>query len=259
MTVKKHPIIWMIIKSVVFTIIIVGLTLLFHFYLKTGNYLSDVGGISSFASIFGTVYGIAIALVLLEVWGQFNKTSTLIEKEATGLEKLYRLSIYFRDKPLAEKMKTSIRRYVDLIVKDQFKSLAIGEREKENSRAFREISNVIKNIKFDDDHDSVIFNQIIRDYGDLSQIRTERISQSLTRLPIPLKIFLYSSSLLTLFVFMLMPFANIYYGILINAVLAFIISVIFQLINDLDNPFEGFWIIGTDPYKRMWKHIEEDY
>lgn len=248
-----------ILKSFSVSVLVIAAMYVLKIYLNTSSFISDTGGISAFASVYGTLYGIAVALVLLEVLSQFNKTSGLIGKEALGLERLFRLTLYFRDKPFTEKVKKAIKKYIDLIVKDDFKTLASGEREKESSKAFREIANIIRDVKFDDDHDAVVFHHIIQQYGDLSETRTERIEYSLMRLPAALKAFLYSSSFLTIFIFILMPFVNIYYGFITTGTLAFVISMAFRVIEDLDNPFEGFWTITTEPFKRAWKHIEEDY
>jgi hypothetical protein len=35
--------------------------------------------------------------------------------------------------------------------------------------------------------------------------------------------------------------------------------MIFQLVEDLDNPFVGHWNITPEPFERAMKHIEEDY
>jgi len=35
--------------------------------------------------------------------------------------------------------------------------------------------------------------------------------------------------------------------------------MIFQIIEDLDNPFVGHWNLTPEPFARALKHIEEDY
>ncbi len=248
-----------LLKSFGVSVFVIALTYAFRNYLNTGSFIADAGGISVFASIYGTLYGIAVALVLLEVLSEFNKTSGLIDREATGLERLFRLTLYFGNNRLTEKMRVCVKKYIDFVIKDNFESLASGKREKESSKAFREIADVVKNIKIADDRNSVVFHHVVHHYGDLSQTRTDRITYSLTRLPVPLKVFLYSTSLFTIFITMVTPFANMYYGFITTGALVFIISTIFQIIEDLDNPFMGFWNITTEPFKRAWKHIEEDY
>lgn len=248
-----------IIRSFLFSFLIVLITFLCRVLFKTESYLADVGGLSAFVTVFGTLYGIMAAFVVFEVWSQYNKTVHLIDQEALGLERLFRLSLYCRDLKLTELMRKIIDKYAQLVIKDGFKRLGSGERNNESSKAFREIAGVIRDIKFNDDHDQIVFDHIIAHYGDLSETRTERITQSLTRMPFLLKLFLYSSSFFALLIFVLMPFANLFYSFLTVGILAFVLAMIFQMIEDLDNPFVGFWNITTEPFVRAMKHIDEDY
>ncbi|MCL4390003.1 MAG: DUF4239 domain-containing protein [Patescibacteria group bacterium] len=199
------------------------------------------------------------AFVVFEVWNQYNTTSQLVDKEAQGLERLFRLSLYFRDDKFTKKMLAAIKNYADLVITDKFRGLGNGERSAEMGKAFRKISELIRDIRFNDNHDSVIFHHIVDHYGQLGLTRTERINQSLTRLPILLKAFLYTSSLFALLTFILMPFSNMYYGFLATGSLGFVLAMVFQLVEDLDNPFVGYWNITPEPFERTIRHIEEDY
>jgi hypothetical protein len=41
--------------------------------------------------------------------------------------------------------------------------------------------------------------------------------------------------------------------------IAFLQAMIFNIIEDLDNPFAGHWTLTPEPFARALKHIEEDY
>lgn len=248
-----------IFKSIIFSLIAITISYFFRVLLKTNSYITDVGALSSFATLFGTLYGITTAFVVFEVWGQYNRTHSLVDKEALALERLFRLTLYFKDKKIAEEMAEKIKDYIDLIIKSKFKMLGNGERNTSTALNFRQISSVIKSVEFANNQKLIIFNQIVEHYGKLHEIRTERVNQSLTRLPKLLKIFLYLSSFLAIGALIVMPFANWYYQILTVGGLTFIITMIFQLVEDLDNPFKGYWNITTEPFERALQHIEEDY
>jgi hypothetical protein len=248
-----------VIKSFLFAIFCAVVTYFVRFFFHTDSLLIDVSGLSAFVTVFGTLYGIMTAFVVFEVWSQYNETKRLTEKEAQGLERLFRLTLYFRDEPLNKKMKAAIKKYADIVIKGKFKNAGGGVRGTESAKVFREISEVIRDIKFDDDHDSLVFSQVLEHYGQLSLTRTERLDQALTRLPTLLKVFLYSSSFFALVTFVIMPFSNPYYNFWSVAVVGFIQAMIFQLVEDLDNPFVGHWNITPEPFERAMKHIEEDY
>jgi hypothetical protein len=248
-----------ILNSFILSVAVTFISYLVRQYLHTDLYLSDVGGLSTFIGAFATLFGLLSAFVVFEVWGQYNKTTLYIDKEATGLERLYRLTLYFRDKKLTDKMGQAITKYANMVIKGKFQTLGGGQRNTENGIAFREISKVIRDIKFDDNHDEIIFDHIVSHYGDLSEIRTERINQSLARLPALLKTFLYIASFFVVTCLVIMPFANMYYSMFAVFAMTFVIVMIYFLIEDLDNPFIGNWNITPEPFERALKHIEEDY
>ena len=109
-----------ILKSAFFCASTILVMFFIRYTFKTDSYLVDAGGLSVFSTFFGTLYGIMVAFVVFEVWGQFNRSSELIEKEAQGLERLFRLSLYFRDNKLTEKIHQAIKDYANVIIKEKF-------------------------------------------------------------------------------------------------------------------------------------------
>lgn len=249
----------MIVKSTLVSVIVIVLSLAIRNYLHTQDYLSDVGGLSAFVTVFGTLYGIMAAFVVFEVWGQYNTTSELIDSEATGLERMYRMVLYLNDKPVEKSMKLAIFKYANLVIEGKFSRLGTAMRNPETGKAFRDIFRVIRGIKFNDRRDPVVFPMIVEQGGKISDIRTRRINQSMTRLPKILKMFFYSSSLFVLFTFLIMPFSQVFFQIFISGVIAFLVFLTIQLVEDLDNPFVGHFNLTPEPFERALKHIEEDY
>lgn len=249
----------MIAKSLFFAAISAVAMYLVRMFFHTDLYLSDIGGIQTFFGVFGILYGIMAAFVVFEVWNQYNETSGLIDKEAQGLERLYRLTLYFRDPKLTKEMLTVIKNYADAVIEGKFQMLGSGKRNTKNGKLFRKIADIIRDIKFDDDHDAIVYGKILDHYGQLGLTRTERQNKSLERLPVLLKAFIYVSSTLILVVFIILPFANPIYGMLSAFGLGFVLAMVYQLIEDLDNPFKGHWNITPEPFERALKHIEEDY
>lgn len=248
-----------ITRSALFTLLVLGGMYIVRMVLETDAYLTDVGGLGAFVTMFGTLYGIMTAFVVFEVWAQYNKTYALVAKEAQGLERLFRLTLYFRDDTLTKQMKQIIAEYAQMIIDRKFQALSSGKQDSAISTTFRKIAAVIRDIRFNDDHDQIVFDHVVAHYGELSSIRTERITQSLARLPTLLKTFLYISSCFALISFVLMPFVNSYYGYFVTGSLTFVLAMVFHLVEDLDNPFKGYWNITPEPFERALRHIEEDY
>lgn len=236
-------------------IVFIVIRTVFH----TDTMIADIGVLGLFGSFFGVLFGILSAFVVFEVWGQYNKTVALIEKEAMNLEKIFRLAFYFRDKKFLTNMENVVNRYITMVCEQEFPALSQGSRVSPAGKIFREISQLICSVKFDDNHDQVVFDHMLAEYNTLAEVRSERLVQSLARLPNLLRIFLYMSSFLATSVLLVAPVIIVPFGLLCTGGFVFILSLVLQLVEDLDNPFVGYWNINVEPYKRAQKHIKEDY
>ena len=248
-----------IVLSTISAVVITAIANLSRFAIDYSKMLVDAGSLGAFITIFGTLYGIMMAFIVFEVWNEHAKTSALIDAEAQACERLYRLMLYFRDDKMTLQIKRALEKYMKQVIADRFQTLGVGKRNDQLSKTFRLISKIIQDVKFDDDHDQIVFDHVLAQYGTLSTIRTERINQSLMRLPTILRVFVYLSSLIALLSFVVMPFANIGYHLFTVSTLGFILSMIIQLIRDLDNPFIGYWNLTTAPFERALDHIEKNY
>ncbi len=249
----------MLLRSFLFGFVCAVLYWAARIHLNTPQFINDLGGLSAFLGVFGTLYGILAAFVVFEVWSQYNRISALIGKEAQALEQLFRLSLYFRDPEFTQRIEQGIREYIEHIVEGKFRLLAQGKRNAKSGLALRKISEVIQSVDFDDDHDSIVFEQIVEHYGELALLRTERTNESRNRLPRFLKYFIYLASSFALVTFLLMPFEVAFYGLFSAFVIGFLQAMVFQLIEELDNPFKGSMQLTTQPFEMALKHIEEDY
>lgn len=249
----------MLLRSLLFALLCAWLYWVARIHLDTPQFLNDLGGLSSFLGVFGTLYGILAAFVVFEVWSQYNRISALIGKEAQALEQLFRLSLYFRDEALTQRMKAGISEYITYILEGKFRLLAKGERNAKSGLALRKISEIIQSVEFDDDHDAIVFDQIVEHFGELAQLRTERTNESRNRLPRFLKYFIYLASAFALITFVVMPFEVALYGLFSTFVIGFLQAMVFQLIEELDNPFKGHMQLTPAPFALALKHIEEDY
>lgn len=235
------------------------LSLLARNYLQTQDYSDDLGSISNMIALFGVLFGLLLAFVVFEAWKQYTDLSNCVVQEATGCERLFRTYRYFRDKKSEEKFKESLVKYLQAIVSNNFKANAKGGRNVESSTAFREISEAIQNVPFNDSHDSVVFAQLLQEYASLSEVRNTRVSLAITRLPALLKSLIQILMVVALGMVVLMPFSNIFYQVYFSFSLFFFLAFLRFLIMDLDNPFVGYWNVTTNEYKRAISNLKSNY
>lgn len=227
--------------------------------ISTDIFVADISRLlGSLTTTIGTLYGIMSAFIVFEVWNKYNRTSGLINQEALGLEELSNLTLYFRDEKLSQKMNEAIKKYASLVVELKFKALVGGERQTKIEKAFDKIGDIVRNIKFNDDHDAIVFDHVILQYKQLSEIRSQRISQNVTHLPPLLKVFLYVASIILIGSYIAVPFTNIIYNAIAIGALGFIVSMIIQMVEDLDDPTSGHWSLSSAPFKKVADQIRTD-
>lgn len=248
-----------LLKAFGFAVVMAGIYALLHESLETNTFMPEANTLNGFLTVFGSLYSILTAFVILEVWKQYNNISELIEQEAQGLEQLCGLTVYFRDEKMTAEMKKAIQEYAAIIIEGKFHKLGTRDRTSRSSKAFERIAEIIAHVHFNDDHDSVVFNQVLEHYRQLAWTRTERIAKSVRRLPILLKSFIYIASFFTLVTFSFMPFMTSQYGVLAMLVISFQQIMIFFIIEGLDNPFVGHWRLTPDPFEQMLQHLEGKY
>lgn len=246
-----------LVTAFLFALAMAGLFSLLRQWFHTETFFPEASALSGFLTVFGSLYSILTAFVILEVWKQYNNIAELIDQEAQGLEQLYGLTVYFRDDKLTAQTKEAIKEYASLIIEGQFRKLGGRDRTTRSSKAFERIAEILSHVHFNDDHDSVVFNQVLEHYRQMARTRTERINKSVRRLPVLLKSFIYIASFFTLLTFSFMPFSTSHYGALAMLVISFQQIMIFFIIEGLDNPFVGHWRLTPEPYERLVRHFEE--
>ena len=231
---------------------------LFRFSVDGQRFLIDAGGVSGFASIFGALWGILVAFIIFTVWSQFNNTSTYIESEANALKQLYRLTLCLKNQKAAGEIEETIKNYTKLVIDVGFKAVSTGQRNPQTSEAFHQIFLKLRQIDIDGERDQLVYDRILGQFKELSDARTKRLTESLTRLPAPLRVFLYFSSFAVILAFAFPIFQNLSVAIFVMAVLSGSIGLLLQVIADLDNPFAGYWNLTPEPFRRFLEFLEKE-
>lgn len=246
------------LKTFFIVIFSIGILLVFRFLVDEQRFLIDAGGLSGFASIFGALWGIIVAFILFVVWSQFNNTSSYIDAEANALKQLYRLVLCLKNGGAAKEIEEATRNYTKLVINVGFKTVAAGQRDPETSEAFHQIFLKVRQVDMDGERDQLVYDRILGQFKELSDARTKRLTESLIRLPKPLRIFISLSSSVVILAFSFPIFQNLSAAIFVIAVLSGSIGLLLQVIFDLDNPFVGYWNLTPEPFRRFLEFLEKE-
>lgn len=221
-------------------------------------FIEDIGGIGWLLGVVGTIYTLVAAFTMVEVWNQFNNTSSLISREAKAITSLWNYTDYLNDKSLDQKMQKSLVAYLTQSMSVEHIMTSKGIRPPQSSKELLNILKVIDQIKFDDQRDATIFPLLTSAYEELAAIRSDRLEAGVTRLPSMIKIFFVALSLMLMISYILVGYVHLPLYIIHTVFGASIISLTYKIIIDLDNPFDGFWNLDYTAFTQAKEHIAKN-
>ena len=220
-------------------------------------FLADAANLGWIIGVIGTIYTLIAAFVLFGVWNQYNALDDLIAREARLLAELWNYTDYFNDPRLDKQMKASLLAYIDAVQKEEVGILAKNMPVENYSQELIAINEVIDKIKFDDDRDATIFPVMIALYRDLFEVRHQRNTAGVTRLPISVKVLFIVLSVALIFNSIILGFVN---GLMYIFGLAFVVVVValtYEVVQDMDNPFGGLFELKPTAFEEAKKYIKE--
>jgi hypothetical protein len=219
----------------------------------------DAALIESFIEWFGVAYGLFIALVLVNVWAQFDTTEREFDREADAIFMLYQSAKQIKEsrkiKPLKEQIINGIKAYVSHVIccfQEEHQKLPLrnaGDKILEDVRDF--IGKLIHT-----DERAPITSELIEKFHEAVDLRGDRISHSKQHMPTPVWRIALASSILWLVPFYGLNFQNDWISVVLVGGVTIVVVAILVIIRDLDDPFEGTWKIDSSEWETLSEKIE---
>ena len=224
-------------------------------YLVTPDYQL----IQNFIEWFGVAYGLFIALVLVNVWSQFETTEREFDREADAIFMLYesvkQVSENERTRAPKNEIIRRLREYV-LHVNHHYKQ------EHENLKIKAAGDGILEGIRdsigalIHTDEPQAFTSQLAKEFNEAVDLRGDRIAHSKQHIPAPVWGISLWSSILWLIPFYGLNFQNDWVAIaLVGGVTAIVVAILF-IIKDLDEPFDGDWGIKIDEWEILGEKVE---
>ena len=103
------------------------------------------------------------------------------------------------------------------------------------------------------DREVAVYAEVLSMFNELTDVRTSRLTSARARIPIAMRILLYSGAVITIGSMYLLAFGSLWVHATVTAALAGAISHILFLIRDLDDAFAGDWMVHATPFDRARK------
>lgn len=226
-----------------------------------------------FIGWFGVLYGVLMPLILIRVWEQFDKIDSVFDREADAIKTLVEDLLLLNDQysetrtKILEKLFHYSRHVRNHHVEEiKFTYLTDGRYSKKDigTQYLKEVRDLYKGIIHpvgsSQPEVSPLVLELLRELNTIIDLRGDRISLSSERLFESLKILaiIISTVWLVPFYFLYFPEGSLgIFGWLLVIAVTFIVIMMLTIIDDLDNPFGGYWRININSWEKLVADIGE--
>jgi hypothetical protein len=106
-------------------------------------------------------------------------------------------------------------------------------------------------VKSDDDTERILYQRLLEIANQASAHRDDRLALSVKRMPQTLLAFVTLTASMILFLLFFLPFRNLSLSLVSIAITTMLLFFAHFVLTDLDNPFEGTWNVGSEPFAEL--------
>jgi hypothetical protein len=211
-----------------------------------GNYLQTVGG----------VYAVLLAFVVSTVWGHFNDARSYVAREAAAIVDVYRTaSALSHDRSTAALL--ALRKYLDTVINVEWRAMANDDDvTMEKTGHLLDDAWVALVGCAPEDSDGELFGEVISRFNDLTELRAQRLTAARTKIPMALRILLYSGAVVMIGSMYLLSVESVVIHSIITGAMAACIAHILYLTHDLDDAFAGDWRVNPAAFERAHRSLQ---
>jgi hypothetical protein len=213
-------------------------------------FLNDAEGLAALLQIIGTLYSVVYAFATYVIWGQFTSVENEIRKESGALKDLLLFSNRLKE-AIREPMVRAVKVYARAVVETEWSMLSNNEKTDKTDRLFYEVISSVTSVNPEDETERMVYERLLDIANQASAHRDERLSLSAKRMPQTLFLFVTLTASTILFLLFFYPFRNPALGVVSLAITTMLLFFAHFVLTDLDNPFEGTWNVGSEPFGEL--------
>jgi hypothetical protein len=213
-------------------------------------FANDAEGIGALLQIVGTLYSVVYAFAIYVIWGQFASVENEIQKESGALKDLLLFSQRLKEN-VREPIVRAVKTYARAVAETEWSALSAGENTEKTDKLFTTVISSVTEVKPEDETERLIFQRLLEIANQASAHRDERLALSVKRMPQTLLLFVTLTASMILFLLFFFPFRNLAFGLVAIAITTLVLVFAHFVLTDLDNPFEGTWNVGSEPFAEL--------
>ena len=252
---RTHIILQLIANLVLGSLVL----LLVREYLFYTNVSIDLGAWGVFYTVFGVLYAIIIGFIMISTLEKFDQLKLAIDSEVNEIQTVRILLKYFSDtqQNIINNIRKALLSYVNSIHSIEWENMIKKESLPEFSSELENVIESVSHLKSEDENDSIALTSIINTLSGLTDCRTKRIYLSNEEIPTPIMKLLIFMSIILVIGFIFLGVENFWVHLFMVISLSTTVQLIINLLTDLNNPFEGIWVVDNTHYIGIVGSIDE--
>ncbi|MEV7617478.1 DUF4239 domain-containing protein [Streptomyces sp. NPDC089799] len=207
--------------------------------------------------MFGAIYGIILAFVVVTLWTQVETTQTIVATEATDLALVVRSAEVFPPEDRA-RIEKAVGEYAHAVVEVQWPLMREGRPSFSATASQTEaIYRGLQAYEPQSVRAQTFYEEATTRLNDVAAQRRARITMAETSLPVLLQVLVYGGALVILPLTFLFGLRSLKMQLLFVSAVAALIGFSLLLVLVLDRPFSGDLSVSSAPYRegalsRFW-------
>ncbi|MET9322981.1 DUF4239 domain-containing protein [Streptomyces sp. NPDC003038] len=208
---------------------------------------NDMVGVT--LGMFGAIYGIILAFVIVTLWTQLESTQTVVATEATDIALIARDAAAFPP-PVRARLDGALSGYVHAVVEDQWPLMRAGQPSYEATAGkLQSVFDVLQAYEPKTAREEVFYEAAVNHLNDVAAQRRARLTMAEQQLPPLLQVLAFGGAFVLIPLTFLYGMRRLHIQLLFVASVAALVGFSLLLVFVLDRPFAGELSVGPAPYR----------
>ncbi|MFE0648412.1 DUF4239 domain-containing protein [Streptomyces sp. NPDC059534] len=209
---------------------------------------NDMVGVT--LGMFGAIYGIILAFVIVTLWTQLESTQTVVATEATDVALIARDAAAF-PAPVRARLDGALSGYVHGVVNHQWPLMRAGAPDyNATAGSLQAVFDVLQSYEPKTAREEVFYEEAVAHLNDVAAQRRARLTMAEQQLPPLLQVLAFGGALVLVPLTFLYGMRRMRIQLLFVACVAGLIGFSLLLVVVLDRPFAGELSVSPEPYRQ---------
>ncbi|MEU6929703.1 DUF4239 domain-containing protein [Streptomyces sp. NPDC046385] len=199
--------------------------------------------------MFGAIYGIILAFVIVTLWTQLDSTQTIVATEATDVALIARDAAAF-PAPVRADVDAALSGYVHAVVEDQWPRMRAGQPSYgATGEKLQTVFDALQAYEPKTAREEVFYEEAVGRLNDVAGQRRARLTMAEQELPPLLQVLAFGGAIVLIPLTFLYGMRRLRIQLLFVSAVAGLVGFSLLLVFVLDRPFAGELSVSPAPYK----------